>query len=153
MLTSNAPLWPQFTAKEGDANSAGDPWGLGAAMETQARLWNHLLDANRSFWSFYTPWLQTTPWMWNTALAPLEREDAPEEPEAKTADGIPDALETQARSWNRFLDAQRGFWTAVNWPVPGAPWMNGEIAAEEEAPAKPAPRARTAARKTRSARK
>lgn len=148
MQTSNAPLWPQFTAKDGDAGGAGDPWGLGAAFETQARLWNHMLDANRSFWALYNPWLQTSPWLWNAALTPMQQDNTPAEPESKTADGIPDALETQARSWNRFLDAQRGFWTAVNWPVPGMPWVAaGEAAGEAQAEEKPA-RAPTAARKT-----
>jgi hypothetical protein len=141
MLNSNAPLWPQFTAKDGDAGNAGDPWGLGAAFETQARLWNHLLDANRSFWAFYNPWLQASPWVWNAAA---EQDDTAAEPESKTADGIPDALETQARTWNRFLDAQRGFWTAVTWPVPGAPWVVADTSAEAEAEEKPA-RARSAA--------
>ncbi|HEX6708591.1 MAG TPA: hypothetical protein VF169_27895 [Albitalea sp.] len=144
MLNPTAPWWPQSAADNGDTNAAADPWGLGAVIETQARLWNHFLDANRTLWSFYTPWLQSGPAMWNTTLAPLERDEEGKEP-AQTADGIPDALESQARSWNRFLDANRSFWTAVSWPVPTAPWV---VPAAPEAPAEATPRAKPAAKKS-----
>jgi hypothetical protein len=154
MLNSNRSLWPLTAANGDDANAGADPWGLGAALETQARLWNHLLDANRSFWSLYTPWLPVGPWAFGAAVTPLPREEEGEEP-AQTADGVPDALESQARSWNHFLDAQRSFWTAAGWPTPGlAPWMTGpdenasahhaadviESARQTSSRAKPAPR-------------
>ncbi len=155
MQNPNASLWPQFAANSGEALGA-DPWGLGSVIEAQARLWNHLLDANRSLWSFYTPWLQAAPSVWGVALAPLEHDERGEEP-AKTADGVPDALEIQARSWNHFIDANRNFWTATTWQWPAAAWPNagvGGVAAHEEAEEteeKAAPRrthATTAARKS-----
>ncbi|HJV61577.1 MAG TPA: hypothetical protein VJ743_11570 [Albitalea sp.] len=122
MPSSTAAPWP-FSAKTSDQPvSAETFWGFGPALEAQARLWNHFIDANRSLWSFYAPWLQMTPWLLNRAIAPVETEAGGEEP-AQTADGIPDTLELQTRSWNRFLDANRSFWTALNWPVPGAPWV------------------------------
>ena len=123
MQNMTASMWPFSTATSSETMPSA-PWGLGEAIETQARLWNQLLDANRGFWSFYNPWLQMGPWLWNAALAPQAQEEQPGEEPAQTVDGIPDALETQARSWNHFLDANRGFWTALGWPVPGAPWPN-----------------------------
>jgi hypothetical protein len=120
-------IWPF------NANSASEPvdvfWGFDQILEMQARLWNHALDANRNLWSAWMPWLQITPWLMNTALAPIEQEPEGEEP-AVTADGIPDTLEAQARSWNHALDAYRGFWTSWNW---AAPWTAAQ--AESEAPA------------------
>lgn len=106
-----------------------DPsFGFEGLLEAQTRLWNHLLDANRSLWSFYTPWLATGTWPLNTAVAPDEEAEVGTEP-ATTADGIPDPLELQTRSWNRFLDAHRSFWTSLSWPAPPTPW---NTAANEE---------------------
>ncbi|HEY0856587.1 MAG TPA: hypothetical protein VGE16_05995 [Albitalea sp.] len=96
--------------------------GLDAILQAQAQLWNQMLDANRTLWSFYAPWLQATPWLLNGAAVAAESEEKGLEP-ATTADGLPDAFELQARSWNRLLDAQRSFWTSVNWPMAQAPWM------------------------------
>jgi hypothetical protein len=100
---------------------------LGPALQAQARLWNQLLGANRLFWALYTPWLQAAPLWWGGAAgAPSEGSEAGLEP-AQTADGVPDAFESQARSWNRLLDAQRQFWAAVAWPVHGAAEVGGEV--------------------------
>jgi hypothetical protein len=161
MPYTNAPLWPRHAANNSEASAGNDPWGLGTAIETQARLWNQLLDVNRSLWSLYTPWLQTAPWLWNAALAPQDVDDAGVEP-ATTVDGVPDALELQARSWNRFLDAHRNFWTSINWPVPGAPWIapaaDDEASEQEEAEetksksSRGTSASRTAARKSKGSR-
>lgn len=120
MPTSPKPPtpWPWTTGPVAPIDAGP---GLGAVLEAQMRLWNHLLDANRSLWSFYAPWLQAGPWGWIARDGIAGSDDAGTEP-ATTADGIPDALELQARSWNRFLDAHRNFWTAASWPVPAAPW-------------------------------
>jgi hypothetical protein len=157
MLNSTVPLWPLTAANHGQPNSEADPWGMGAAIETQARLWNHLLDANRSFWSFYTPWLQLgSPWLWGMAGVQQDEDEEGMEP-ATTADGLPDPLELQARSWNRFLDASRSFWSAVSWPVPTTPWVTpADEVAPEPAPAredhgsKVTPLPRSATRKPKS---
>ena len=109
MPTPNAP------------RSTDTSFGFESLLEAQTRLWNHLLDANRSFWSFYTPWMPIGAWGPNNATTTDDPAEAGTEP-ATTADGIPDPLEMQTRSWNRFLDAQRTFWTALNWPVPPTPW-------------------------------
>ena len=147
MLNSNAGLWPQMAANSPDVEGA-DPWGLSTVIETQARLWNHMLDANRSLWELYAPWLSAGQ-VWNAALAPLERDDTGEEP-AQTVDGVPDALESQARTWNHLLDANRNFWNAFGL-MPGAGFTgqqgNGAAAAESSEP-RPAPaKRRTAPRK------
>ena len=152
MHQTTAPLWPQSAAGNGDT-AGTDPFGLGAVLENQARLWNQLLDAQRTIWAFYTPWLQTGPSLWNPAMLSTAADEAGKEP-AQTVDGIPDALESQARSWNRFLDANRSFWTAISWQVPAAPWVSeaSNTATEvEEDSVSEAPE-RTAARKTRRAR-
>jgi hypothetical protein len=153
MLNTYAGLWPQMAANSTEADTA-DPWGMGNLIETQARLWNHLLDANRSFWEFYAPWLSAAPSLWNAALAPVERAEAVAEPE-QSVNGVPDAFEAQARSWNHFLDANRNFWTAFAWQVPAASWLNGAAAAQAaaEEPAEPAKPGRTAARKAETGRR
>jgi hypothetical protein len=110
------------------ASTAGLP-GLEAILEAQAQLWNQMLDANRNFWSLYTPWLQATPWLMNGAAVAAETQEEGLEP-ATTADGLPDAFELQARSWNRLLDAQRSFWTSLNWPMAAAPWMTPAAASD-----------------------
>jgi hypothetical protein len=148
MLNTNAGLWPQMAANSTETETT-DPWGLGTVIEAQARLWNHLLDANRSFWEFYAPWFSSAPSLWGAALAPLERTEAVAEPE-QSVNGVPDPLEAQARSWNHFLDANRSFWTAFTWQVPAAPWMNGPAAAAESSndePVEPPKPRRTPARK------
>ena len=121
MPRSNAlPGWP-WTAVDGDP--ADTPLALDSLLEAQTRIWNHLLDANRSLWDLFSPWMQAFPW-----LAPFTATQPREEPGAEpalTADGLPDAFELQARSWNHFLDAQRSFWSAVNWPLPAAAWAGG----------------------------
>lgn len=140
MLNTSAGLWPNVAANSPEIEST-DPWGLGSVFETQARLWNHLLDANRSLWELYAPWLTAGPSLWNPALAPLAREDAGEEP-AQTVDGVPDALETQARTWNHLLDANRNFWNAFGF-MPG----NGAAEVSEQAPEEPAQRAEAPVKK------
>jgi len=143
MLNTNSGLW-QLPANGADAET-GDAWGIGSLMETQARLWNHMLDANRTVWEFYLPWLASGPSLWNAALAPLERDDALEEPE-QTVDGVPDVMEAQARQWNQFLDANRSFWTAFGWPLPLG-GMTGSANGADAPGATPPPR-RTAPRKS-----
>ena len=151
MLFPNPSLWPQFVPNSGEQDASTDPWGFGTVIETQARLWNHLLDANRSVMSFYMPWLQAGPSLWGAALTPLEHEDRAVETAKAAAEGVPDALEIQSRSWNQLLDANRSFWTAaLQWP-PGTWGSNsGAAAAEqtEEAEEKPAPRRPHATRKS-----
>lgn len=137
-----------------NAPRSTDPsFGFESLLEAQTRLWNHLLDANRSLWSLYTPWLPTGAWPLNAAALAHEKAEVGTEP-ATTADGIPDAFELQTRSWNRFLDAHRSFWTALSWPVPATPWSasaDAERAAPNESersavPAKPLTRTAPARR-------
>ena len=150
MLNPNAGLWPQMAAGSADPET-GDPWGLAIVIETQARLWNHLLDANRSFLEIYAPWFTSGPSLWNPALA---QDNAVKEPE-QSIDGVPDPLESQARSWNHFLDANRSFWTSFGWQVPAAPWSNGAAVAESASNDEPVPvrKPRAAAKKTTSKRR
>ena len=68
MLNTNAGLWPQMAANSADAETV-DPWGLGTVIETQARLWNHLLDANRNFWTGFNWQVPTAPWINGAAVA------------------------------------------------------------------------------------
>ena len=113
------------------------------ALERQVQLWNQLLDANRSIWALYAPWLQVTPWLWNAAAGtPVEEIET-----EAVVDGLPDPLELQARSWNHFLDASKQFWTAFSWPPgvesasPGSASREGERTAANDSPA-PARKAR-----------
>jgi hypothetical protein len=146
MLNTNAGLWPQVAANSPDAEGSVDPFGLGSIFETQARLWNHLLDANRSLWEFYTPWLSAGQ-VWAGALTPAERDVDEEEP-AETIDGVPDALETQARTWNHMLDANRNFWNAFGFmQVPGLATAGNNASEPVEEP-RAAPAKRRAPRKT-----
>jgi hypothetical protein len=115
-----------------DERNTYPSFGFENLLEAQTRLWNHLLDANRSLWSFYTPWLPTGAWVADRAAADNDKADAGTEP-AATVDGIPDPFELQARSWNRFLDAQRSFWTALSWPVPATPWLDAADEAKADA--------------------
>ena len=129
MLNWMAP-WPFSNIGREDKSGAADTWSLESTIEAQTRLWNHMLDANRSLWLFYAPWLQTAPW-WGTNPMPPAEADAVElgmEP-AETVDGLPDALESQARTWNHFLDAQRNFLSALNFEVPGMPWSAAAVVA------------------------
>ena len=143
MLNTNAGLWPQVAANSPDVEGGADPFGIGSIFETQARLWNHLLDANRSLWEIYTPWFSAGQ-MWAAALAPVAQDDTEDEP-AETIDGVPDALESQARTWNHLLDANRNFWNSFGFmqmPNFAAGARDASEAAEEprEPPAKRAPR-------------
>jgi len=55
------PWLPQAGAERRDAEPAATPdpaTEAETALEAQVRLWNHMLDANRSFW---TPFLWTVP--------------------------------------------------------------------------------------------
>ena len=125
----NAPrTWPWPAQRD---EGAIDPsFGLQSLLEAQMRLWNHMLDANRSFWQFYTPWLPPSGWELNPAAESDDETEVRPEPEM-TVDGIPDPLEIQTRSWNHFLDAQRSFWSSLDWPAPPTAWTT---AANEDAP-------------------
>ena len=113
------------------------------ALERQVQLWNQLLEANRSMWALYAPWLQVTPWLWNAASgAPVENIE-----KEAVVDGLPDPLELQARSWNHFLDANQQFWSAFSWTMPGAVSANEAASGSEET--EPA-ETNTPARKARS---
>jgi len=117
----------------GDDRAAIPTFGFESLLEAQTRLWNHLLDANRSLWSFYTPWLPTGAWAPDRTASDEGELELSIEP-ATTADGIPDPFELQTRSWNRFLDAQRSFWTALQWPVPVTPWADAANEAQAAEP-------------------
>ena len=54
-----------------------------SVLETQTRLWNHFLDANRNLWSA-TPWaLPNAPWASPTEVAPVTESDTtPAKPRA-----------------------------------------------------------------------
>jgi hypothetical protein len=153
MLNWTVPGWPSTAANRDDASAAGTPFDLAQAFEAQTRLWNHFLDTNRSLWALYAPWMQGTPWMLNGALEPVQSLEEGKEP-AKTVDGLPDALESQARLWNQMIDANRSFWSVLSWPGVDAVWppASSKQATEVEdvttRPVKPAARAsRTASRK------
>jgi len=120
--------WP-FANSGRDDETAAVPWSLESTLEAQTRLWNHMLDANRSLWMFYAPWLQAAPWWGDNPMAPADADEPGLEP-AETADGLPDALESQARTWNHFMDAQRTFWSALNFEVPGLPWTAAAVIAK-----------------------
>jgi len=122
MLSWTVPPWAPAKTDREDSNVGASPFDLSTTLEAQARLWNQLLDANRSFWSLYAPWLSATAWNPNTALEPAQAMDRSTEP-AATVDGVHDAFESQARLWNHLLDANRNFWSAITWSVPGAPWL------------------------------
>jgi len=119
--------WP-FNVNNAESSSVDAFWGIDRVLEMQVRLLNHAVDANRNLWAAWAPWLQMTPWLLNTAIAPIEAEIEGEEP-AVTVDGIPDTLEVQARSWNRYLDAYRSFWTPWGWSTPWTQAL-GESGAE-----------------------
>jgi len=148
MLSWTVPSWAPATTDREDASPAGGPLDLSAAFETQARLWNHLLDANRSLWALYAPWLPATAWNWSSALAPAQAMDEGTPP-AKTVDGVADALESQTRLWNHLVDANRNFWSAFNRSMPGAPWLPSADDQPRAANDEPAPR--EGARRTRPA--
>lgn len=93
---------------------AGPIWG--PALESQARLWRQFIDMQRKIWSFYNPLLLNAPLFMNGAATTVAEDEAGLEP-AETVDGIPDAFELQARTWNHFLDANRSFWTSMSWPT------------------------------------
>jgi hypothetical protein len=145
MLSWPVPSWiPAATDRE-DKTPASGPFDLSAAFETQARLWNHLLDANRSLWALYAPWMPAA-WNLGNAAEPVRALEQGIEP-TKTADGVPDALESQTRLWNQLVDANRSFWSAVTWSVPGAPWLpagDEQAAAANDETAAPEPASRHA---------
>jgi hypothetical protein len=142
MLNSTVSPRAPATSDRESTGSAVSPFDLSSAFETQARLWNHMLDANRSFWAVYAPWLPPAAWNWGNAVEPARAIQESVEA-AQTADGVPDALESQARLWNHLLDANRNFWSAFTWAVPGAPWLpsaDDQATAANDAQASPTPR-------------
>ena len=143
------PLAPWFVNSanqpQGETGSPAAAWGQ--ALEAQLRLWGQMVDLQRKFWSFYMPLLERAPVFTNGGARTVAEEEHGLEP-AETADGIPDAMELQLRTWNHFLDAHRSFWTKLPWTT-----ANGEAdaAAEDEStdeqePA-PAPKPRKTARR------
>jgi hypothetical protein len=133
MLNWTVPGWPSAAPARGDTGAVATPFDLAQAFEAQTRLWNHFLDTNRSLWAFYAPWMQGAPWVWNGALEPAQALDEGKEP-AKTADGLPDPLESQARLWNEMIDANRSFWSVLSWPGVDGIWppTSSKQAAEVE---------------------
>ncbi|WP_372524902.1 hypothetical protein [Piscinibacter sp.] len=95
-------------------------WDPANAWEAQTQFWNQLVELSRSFWSVYTTPLQAMPWLLNTA-PPLAAAEVMVEPVA-ASDAASDALESQTRFWNHFLDAQRSFWSSYAWTLPETPW-------------------------------
>ena len=148
MLNWPVTSWPPATGARGDASPGGVPFDFASAFEAQTRLWNHLLDANRSLWAFYAPWIASPPWFMNSGASEVAS-DAGEEP-AQTIDGVPDAFESQARLWNHLVDANRNFWSGVTWSVPGAPWLPAaeDVAGAANDEDASADSARTKARRT-----
>lgn len=145
MKNSNMTPSPIAPARaQAVVTNPADVFGLGPALEAQVLVWNQVVDANRSLLLLCTPWLQTAPLWWSKegARTPVAEDTSLES--AETADGVPDAFEVQARSWNRFLDMQRTFWTSVGWPpVPGAGWAapaSGGRQTDGEARDEPTPR-------------
>lgn len=127
ILATFAP-WMLNTPDSKDSETtsgATSPWG--PQFESQARLWGQLIDAQRTFWSFYLPLFQAAPIFINGATKTIAEDEVGLEP-AETVDGIPDAFELQMRTWNHFLDANRSFWSALNWPGVG-----GQIGARARA--------------------
>jgi len=129
---------PESEASESVADAT--PWG--PQFESQARWWGQLIDAQRSFWSFYLPLFQAAPIFMNGTTKTVAEDEIGLEP-AETVDGIPDAFELQMRTWNHFLDANRSFWSALNWPGVGKPTGvpddaegAGEVVSEARAPRK-----------------
>ena len=113
------------------------------ALERQMQLWNQLLEANRSIWALYAPWLQVAPWFLNATVV-----SEPEKIEKEAlVDGVPDALELQARTWNHLLEANKTFWSAFAWPLDGTPAAASGLAERDDGGdvAEPTP-----SRKTRS---
>lgn len=142
MSNSNI-LWPQFGATSGQipqvANQAAPgAWDPAGAWEFQAQLWNQFLELGRSFCAVYTTPIQAMPWLLNTA-PPLAAAEVIAEPVA-VSEATSDALESQTRLWNHFLDASRSFWSKDAWPQPGAPWISN--AANESDATHPPTRAR-----------
>jgi hypothetical protein len=107
---------------------AGPVWG--PALESQARLWSQFIDMQRRLWTFYNPLLQNAPVFMNGEAKTVAEDEAGLEP-AETVDGIPDAFELQARTWNHFLDANKNFWSAFSWP--GAALPNGTVTVADAA--------------------
>lgn len=143
ILATFAPWLITMPESEDPESAAGaTPWG--PQFESQARLWGQLIDAQRTFWSFYFPLFQAAPIFMNGTTKTVAQDEIGLEP-AETVDGIPDAFELQMRTWNHFLDANRSFWGALNWPGVGQAagaadaGEAGEEVAEARAPRKRAP--------------
>jgi hypothetical protein len=138
---------PSSDAQSGIAGIAGPAWA--PSLESQARLWAPWIEAQRNFWSMYTSFFQSVPAFLNGGGKTVAEDDAGLEP-AETADGIPDALEMQMRTWNHFLDANRSFWTAISWPGTGEAESANEASQSETAavaPARAAPRKKPRAKR------
>jgi hypothetical protein len=140
MPLSNANSRPR-TAAQGNGHL---PWAAGPVLD----VWAQFIDAHRAFWAVCTPWLPPSPWLWSNPAAAVEREEAGKEP-ARTVDGVPDALELQARTWNHLLDTQRRLWSAV--ALTPAVEVVAPLAPEDAGKAAK-PRVPAPARKTRTAR-
>lgn len=137
------PLAPWFLNSANQPQDATESpaavWGQ--ALEAQLRLWGQLVDMQRKFWSFYMPLIERTPVFTNGGAKTVAEDEHGLEP-AETADGIPDAMELQLRTWNHFLDAHRDFWSRNNWlginresPAAAKPESN-----EQQTQAPPPPR-------------
>ena len=142
MSNSNI-LWPQFGATSGQTPQVSDPastgsWDPAGAWEFQAQLWNQFLELGRSFWAVYTTPVQAMPWLLNTTPT-LAAAEVIAEP-AAVSEATSDALESQTRLWNHFLDASRTFWSKDAWQQPGASWISA--AANEPGAIQPAAHAR-----------
>ena len=105
--------------------------GWGPALESQARLWSEFIEMQRKLWSFYNPLLQAAPVFLNGQTKTVAEDETGLEP-AETVDGIPDAFELQARTWNHFLDANRSFWSTMSWPASAAALQDASTVAAEE---------------------
>ncbi|RQP23881.1 hypothetical protein [Piscinibacter terrae] len=135
------PLAPWFVNSanqaQGETDSPAAVWGQ--ALEAQMRLWGQMVDLQRKFWSFYMPLIERAPVFTNGGARTVAEEEHGLEP-AETADGIPDAMELQLRTWNHFLDAQRSFWTKLPWTAAEAEASEQEPADDEEPAPAPKPR-------------
>jgi len=125
MLNWNAP-WPVTNDHSDNSTSStppAGPWDLASIFEMQTRLWNQLLDMNRNFWSLYG-WTPSALGL-TIGNSPAETtetviEQVADQPTTADAEAV---LESQTRLWNHFLDANRSFWSTIQWPAPTEPWL------------------------------